>query len=92
MPSLINEVFKAYQGRSSIEAMFRDCKSDGYNLSGSKASEQRLSRLVLLIALAYISSVSMGTKLKYQGLQKYISRLSEPHRIVKRHSNFWVGL
>ena len=72
--------------------MFRDCKSGGYNLSGSKASEQRLSRLVLLIALAYISSVSMGTKLKYQGLQKYISRLSEPHRIVKRHSNFWVGL
>ena len=34
----------------------------------------------------------MGTKLKYQGLQKYISRLSEPRRVVKRHSNFWVGL
>lgn len=87
-----DEVLKAYRGRSAIEAMFRDCKSGGYNLSGSKASVQRLSRLVLLIALAYISSVSMGTKLKYQGLQKYISRLSEPRRVVKRHSNFWVGL
>ena len=46
----LDEVLKAYQGRSAIEAMFRDCKSGGYNLSGSKASVQRLSRLVLLIA------------------------------------------
>ena len=88
----LEQVIKAYQCRFSIEAMFRDCKSGGYNLSSSKASVERLSRLVLLIALAYISSVSIGTKLKYQGLQKYISRLSETRRVVKRHSNFWVGL
>ena len=88
----LEQVLKAYRGRSSIEAMFRDCKSGGYNLSSSKASEQRLSRLVLLIALAYVSSVKIGTKLKYQGLQQYISRRSEPRRIIKRHSNFWVGL
>lgn len=88
----LDEVLKFYQGRFSIEAMFRDCKSGGYNLSGSKASTQRLSRLVLLIALAYTSSILIGTKLKYQGIQKYISRLCEPRRFIKRHSNFWVGL
>ena len=34
-----------------IEAMFKDCKSGGYNLEGSRASTQRLTNLVLLIAI-----------------------------------------
>jgi hypothetical protein len=42
----------AYKARSGIEAMFKDCKSGGYNLEGSKASVERLTRVVLLIALA----------------------------------------
>jgi hypothetical protein len=33
-----------YQKRFGIEAMFKDCKTGGYNLEGSKASPQRLVR------------------------------------------------
>jgi hypothetical protein len=32
--------------------MFKDCKTGGYNLEWSKASIERLTRLVLLIAIA----------------------------------------
>jgi hypothetical protein len=32
--------------------MFRDCQSGGYNLEGSQGSPQRLTNLILLIAIA----------------------------------------
>jgi hypothetical protein len=49
----LEAALKIYKARSGIEAMFRDCKSGGYNLENSKASVERLTNLVLLIALAY---------------------------------------
>ena len=33
--------------------MFKDCKSGGYNLERSRGNAQRLTNLILLIALAY---------------------------------------
>lgn len=48
----LEEVIKVYQARSGIEAMFKDCKTGGDNLEGSKASTERLTRLVMLIAMA----------------------------------------
>jgi hypothetical protein len=75
-----------------IEAMFKDCKTGGYNLEGSQASTQRLTNLILLIALAYTNSVLKGKSIKNLGFQKYIARLSEAKRSSRRHSNFWVGL
>ena len=42
-----------YRQRFGIEAMFSDCKTGGYNLEGSKASPERLTRLILLIAFFY---------------------------------------
>ena len=59
---------------------------------GSKASEQRLSSLVLLIAIAYTCAALKGQIIKRTGQQKYISRLTERGRLQRRHSNFWVGL
>ncbi len=76
----------------SGEAMFKDCKTGGYNLEGSRANPQRLTNLILLIALAYTASVIKGKSIKNLGAQKYIARLTEAKRISKRHSNFWVGL
>ncbi len=73
-------------------AMFKDCKTGGYNLEGSRASTQRLTNLILLIALAYTTSVIQGKSVKKSGFQKYVSRLNEAQRISRRHSNFWVGL
>lgn len=72
--------------------MFRDCKSGGYNLEGCKAPKERLTRIVLLIAIAYTCAGLAGQKIKRQGQQKYMSRLKELKRIDRRHSSFWVGL
>lgn len=88
----LNEVIKAYQSRSGIEAMFRDFKSGGYNLEACHASEPRLMSLVLIIAIAYTCAVFFGQKLKQKGVQQYITRLTEYRRVQRRHSSFWVGL
>ncbi len=87
-----SEVIKYYKMRMGIEAMFRDYKSGGYNLEGSKANIHRLTNLILLIAIAYTVSALKGKSIKNKGYQKYISRLTEPKRQVRRHSDFWVGL
>lgn len=87
----LEETLIAYRARTGIEAMFKDCKSGGYNLEGSKASVERLTRLVLLIAIAYTITSLQGLKIKQLGQQKYINRLQELGRVCKRHSNFWIG-
>ncbi len=46
-------------GRFGIEEMFRDFKSGGYNLEGTKVSDKRLMTLILLITLANCSSYFM---------------------------------
>ncbi|HEY9739953.1 MAG TPA: hypothetical protein V6C90_05635, partial [Coleofasciculaceae cyanobacterium] len=47
----LEAALKVYKSRSGIEAMFKDCKSGGYNLEESKACVERLTNLVLLIAI-----------------------------------------
>ena len=86
------EVIKIFSKRGGIEAMFRDCKSGGYNLEGSKANEQRLTNLILLIAFAYTSSCLVGLKIRKSGHQEYINRLKLEERNRPRHSYFWTGL
>ena len=88
----LQSAIKCYKARMGIEAMFKDCKTGGYNLEQSKAKEERFVSLVLLIAIAYTSAILQGEKIKRKGLQKYICRLSEARRVERRHSNFWVGL
>jgi hypothetical protein len=56
----IDDVIQVYKARSGIEALFKDCKTGGYNLEGTKASTERLNRLVLLIAIAYTLSSLQG--------------------------------
>ncbi len=90
--SSLDAALKAYQARSGIEAMFKDCKSGGYNLEASKACVERLTSLVLLIALAYTCAGLRGQAIKSSGQQKYIGRLKELNRMTRRHSNFWIGL
>jgi len=90
--SSLDAAINIYQARSGIEAMFKDCKSGGYNLEDSKASVERLTSLVLLIALAYTCAGLRGQSIKSSGQQKYIGRLKELKKLQRRHSNFWVGL
>lgn len=87
-----DEVIKIFAARSGIEAMFRDCKSGGYNLEGSQANTQRLTNLILLIAIAYTASCLAGLKIRNTGYQKYINRLKLEGKNRPRHSYFWTGL
>ncbi len=88
----VEEVLEVYAQRSGIEAMFKDCKSGGYNLEGTKANTQRLTNIILLIAIAYTNRAIIGEKLKNKGKQKYIARPEEKRRKTRRHSEFWLGL
>ena len=72
--------------------MFKDCKTGGYNLEGTKASTERLNRLVLLIAMAYTLSSLQGNTTRCSNQEKYVCRLKEVTRSQRRHSNFWIGL
>ena len=86
------EVIKIFASRGGIEAMFRDCKSGGYNLEGSQANAQRLTNLILLIAIAYTASCLVGLKIRNTGHQEYINRLKLEGKNRPRHSYFWTGL
>ncbi len=81
-----------YRKRMGIEAMFKDCKTGGYNLEKCQANKQRLLSLVLLIAIAYTCAIQKGQKIKSMGIQKYVCRIKLATRKTRRHSNFWVGL
>ncbi len=75
-----------------IEAMFKDCKTGRDNLEGSQANVQRLTNLILLIAIADTTSFYRGKLIKKSGYQNYICRLTYPRRKYKKHNNFWVGM
>lgn len=86
------QAVRLYGKRFGIEAMFKDCKTGGYNLSGSQANVDRLTRLIFLIALAMTSAWLNGQRIQSQRLSHYICRRSEPNRNRRRHSSFWMGL
>ena len=87
-----DEVIKIFASRGGCDAMFRDCKSGGYNLEGSQANAQRLTNLILIIALAYTASCLVGLKIRNTGHQEYINRLKLEGKNRPRHSYFWTGL
>ncbi|MCX7593045.1 MAG: hypothetical protein N2235_04655 [Fischerella sp.] len=88
----LSKAIKAFKLRSGIEAIFKDCKTVGYNLESTSADGQRLISLILLMAIAYSCAVLSGRNSRQIGLQKYVGRLKELRRLHRRHSAFWVGL
>jgi hypothetical protein len=88
----LKQSIDTFKCRSGIEAMFKDCKSGGYNLERSHANNKRLSSLILLIALAYSCAIIQGQKIKKMGVQKYVGRVTECGRSIRPHSSFWIGL
>lgn len=91
LPSL-KAAIKAFKCRSGIEAMFKDCKTGGYNLEASYTTNQRLIALILLVAIAYSCAILSGRRSRHMGVQKYVGRLNELKRACRRHSAFWIGL
>jgi len=81
-----------YRQGYGIEAMFKDCKTGGYNLEGCQASPDKLISLIILIALAMTSAWLKGKRTQLQRQEKYICRPQEKGRSRRRHSKFWIGL
>jgi hypothetical protein len=50
--------------------MFKDCQTGGYNLEKSHANNQRLTTLILLIAIAYSCVLPTGKKNQEYGNSK----------------------
>jgi hypothetical protein len=88
----VKKAVSAYQKRFGIEEMFRDYKSGGYNLESTGVSGERLIALILLITLAYTSSIMSGEKIKNKGMVKYVGRVKERRRTQRRHSSFYIGI
>ena len=81
-----------YSQRYGSEAMFKDCKTGGYNLEGCQASPEKLIALIILIALAMTEAWLRGKRTQLQKQEKYVCRPQEPGRNRRRHSKFWIGL
>jgi hypothetical protein len=81
-----------YSQGYGIEAMFKDCKTGGYNLEGCQASPEKLIAVIILIALAMTSAWLRGKRTLLQKQEKYVCRPQEPGRNRRRHSKFWIGL
>jgi hypothetical protein len=90
--SNLPQTIKAYKKRMGIEAMFKDCKTGGYNLEQCQGKDERLLSLILLIAIAYTCAIKKGQVISFKGIKEYVCRLKENFRQDKRHSNFWIGL
>lgn len=81
-----------YAARWSIETLFRDCKTRGYNLEKSKVNERRLIGLILLITIAYTLANFQGELVKKLRTTEYVGRPTEKQRSIPRHSYLGMGL
>lgn len=52
----------AYQKRFDLEEMFRYFEKGGYRLEGYQLADKYLSKLIIVIAIAYISAAQQGKK------------------------------
>jgi hypothetical protein len=81
----------AYKKRMGIEEMFRDCKSGGYNIEGTGLRGERLIKIILLMAIAYLEAIAQGTEIQKKQVQKYVSRGKESRKKYRRRSTFGIG-
>jgi hypothetical protein len=87
----LEEAIKSYQKRFGIEELFRDLKSGGYNLEGTNLGVERLSKLLIVVAIAQTSATLQGKEVKKKGVQKYIVRPESSRTSKRRHSSFYVS-
>jgi len=89
--SELDIAIEAYQRRFGIEEMFRDFKAGGYHLEGTKLAAEPLSKLLIVVAIAYTSALLQGQQIKRKGLQEYVVRPELKSSSQRRHSAFYVG-
>jgi hypothetical protein len=97
----LDSVIRAYNQRFDIERSRRHSASErcleilravAITHEDTNVSGQRLISLILLISLAYTAATISGQKFKRMGIQKYVGRIKEFLRTVRRHSSFYIGL
>lgn len=67
---------RLYRCRMWIEAMFADCKSNGFDLEAVRLRHfLRLSRLMLAIALLYVWLIAFGTYIVKRGQRTLVDRM-----------------
>jgi hypothetical protein len=74
-----------------MEELFRGLKSVGYNLEGTNLGVERLSKLLIVTAIAHTSAILQGKEVKQKGIQKYIVKPESRRTSKRRHSSFYVG-
>ena len=66
---------QTYERRFWTEPLFRDCKEGGFRLSTSRLKHaDRLSRLFLAVALAYLWMVCLGVQAIHEGVADLVDR------------------
>ncbi|MEG4058847.1 MULTISPECIES: hypothetical protein [unclassified Microcoleus] len=74
-----------------IEEMLRDCKSGGYNIEWTGLRGERLVKIIVLMAIAYLEGIFQGTQIQKNQAQKYVSRRSERSQTYQIRSIFGIG-
>lgn len=68
-------VLRLYRKRSYIEAMFGDMKQRGFDLEKTRlARPERIERLLLAIAMAYVWLMALGSWVVKNGYRRHIDR------------------
>jgi hypothetical protein len=70
-----------YRKRFKIETLFKDFKSEGFNLDKSKMSQpDRLNRLLIICAIAYVWLIGLGGSI--QTKKSWIRRVYKPQKEI----------
>jgi hypothetical protein len=81
----------AYKQRMGIEESYLDCKTGGYNIEGTGFREERLIKMILLMAVAYTSAIFQGAEIQKKQVQEYVFRRKETSKKYRRRSTFGMG-
>ena len=67
-------------------------KAEAITREKTNLTGDRLSKLLILLSLAYLKSIIQGREIKSKQVQEYLSRKTENYRKYARHSTFYIGL
>lgn len=86
-----DEALYWYEKRYWIEPLFGDIKGHGFDLQTSRLRHpQRLSRLMLAIALAYLWLCFLGIRALLTGQAKFVDRSDRRDRSIFSIGRFWL--
>ena len=82
----------AYKQRMGIEEMFRDCKTGGYNIEGTGLREERLIKMILLMAIAYTSAIFQGAEIQKKLQNMYLAVKKQAKNTADGVHLVWVRM